>query len=126
MNGGRVAYLSTVVAEFQERISPRLMETGRVERGEAKPFPTQSSAENFHALEMLTYTHRGWVDAIYIDPPQNGPASRRVVQRVRAGSTPRMIALLSSGSGRAPVRLGGLHATQVRTSLTPSSIQPGR
>ena len=29
------------------------------------------NAENYHALEMLTYTHRHSVDAIYIDPPYN-------------------------------------------------------
>jgi len=30
--------------------------------------------ENFHALEALTYTHRGKIDAIYIDPPYNSGA----------------------------------------------------
>lgn len=29
------------------------------------------NGENFHALEALTFTHRGKVDAIYIDPPYN-------------------------------------------------------
>lgn len=61
-----------VVAEFKDRIFPGLVETGRVERGGPdKPFHTVINAENFHALEMLTYTHRGKVDAIYIDPPYN-------------------------------------------------------
>lgn len=60
-----------VVAEFRDRIYPGLVETGRVERGGDKPFHTVINAENFHALEMLTYTHRGKVDAIYIDPPYN-------------------------------------------------------
>ncbi|MCI7306183.1 MAG: hypothetical protein MR522_07990 [Trueperella sp.] len=60
-----------VVAEFQDGIFPGLVETGRVERGGEKPFHTVINAENFHALEMLTYTHRGKVDAIYIDPPYN-------------------------------------------------------
>ena len=60
-----------VVAEFNDRIYPGLVETGRVERGGDKPFHTVINAENFHALEMLTYTHRGKVDAIYIDPPYN-------------------------------------------------------
>src|SRR5699024_4131092 len=32
------------------------------------------NAENFHALEMLTYTHRHSVDCIYIDPPYNSGA----------------------------------------------------
>jgi len=61
-----------VVAEFKDRIFPGLVETGRVERGGPdKPFHTVINAENYHALEMLTYTHRGKVDAIYIDPPYN-------------------------------------------------------
>lgn len=60
-----------VVAEFEDKIYPGLIETGRVERGGDKPFHTVINAENFHALEMLTYTHRGKVDAIYIDPPYN-------------------------------------------------------
>ncbi len=60
-----------VVAEFEDKIYPGLVETGRVERGGEKPFHTVINAENFHALEMLTYTHRGKVDAIYIDPPYN-------------------------------------------------------
>lgn len=60
-----------VVAEFEDKIYPGLVETGRVERGGDKPFHTVINAENFHALEMLTYTHRGMVDLIYIDPPYN-------------------------------------------------------
>jgi adenine-specific DNA-methyltransferase len=42
-----------------------------VERGGDKPFHTVINAENFHALKTLTFTHRGKVDAIYIDPPYN-------------------------------------------------------
>jgi adenine-specific DNA-methyltransferase len=60
-----------VVAEFDDKIYPGLIETGRVENGGDKPFHTVINAENFHALEMLTYTHRGKIDAIYIDPPYN-------------------------------------------------------
>ena len=88
VDGTRVAHLSefeaeqpeeqsalvddlVVVAEFRDRIYPGLVETGRVERGGDKPFHTVINAENYHALEMLTYTHRGKVDAIYIDPPYN-------------------------------------------------------
>ena len=44
---------------------------GKVERGGDKPFHTVINAENFHALETLLFTHRGKVDAIYIDPPYN-------------------------------------------------------
>ena len=60
-----------VVAEFRDTIYPGLVETGRIERGSNKPFHTVINAENFHALELLTYTHRHKVDAIYIDPPYN-------------------------------------------------------
>ncbi|MFD2759105.1 site-specific DNA-methyltransferase [Gulosibacter faecalis] len=60
-----------VVAEFDDKIFPGLVETGRIERGGDKPFHTVINAENYHALEMLTYTHRGKIDAIYIDPPYN-------------------------------------------------------
>ncbi|MHB1064214.1 MAG: site-specific DNA-methyltransferase [Georgenia sp.] len=61
-----------VVAEFTDRVFPGLVETGRVERGGPdKPFHTVINAENYHALEMLTYTHRHSIDAIYIDPPYN-------------------------------------------------------
>lgn len=60
-----------VVAEFRDHIYPGLFETGRVERGGDKPFHSVINAENFHALEMLTYTHRHAIDAIYIDPPYN-------------------------------------------------------
>lgn len=60
-----------VVAEFRDYIYPGLISTGRVERGGDKPFHTVINGENFHALEALTYTHRGKIDAIYIDPPYN-------------------------------------------------------
>lgn len=61
-----------VVAEFRDYIYPGLVSTGKVERGGAdKPFHTVINAENFHALEALTFTHRGKIDAIYIDPPYN-------------------------------------------------------
>lgn len=63
-----------VVARFEDPIYPGLVETGRVENGGDKPFHTVINAENFHALEMLTYTHRHSVDAIYIDPPYNSGA----------------------------------------------------
>jgi len=60
-----------IVAEFRDRIYPGLIETGRVGRGGDKPFHAVINAENYHALEMLTYTHRHSIDAIYIDPPYN-------------------------------------------------------
>jgi adenine-specific DNA-methyltransferase len=63
-----------VVAEFMDYIYPGLVSTGKVERGGDKPFHTVINGENFHALEALTYTHRGKIDAIYIDPPYNSGA----------------------------------------------------
>ena len=60
-----------VVAEFRDTIYPGLISTGKVEHGGEKPFHTVINGENFHVLNALTYTHRGRVDAIYIDPPYN-------------------------------------------------------
>lgn len=60
-----------VVAEFRDPIYPGLVSTGKVVRGADKPFHTVINAENFHALQLLLYTHEGKVDAIYIDPPYN-------------------------------------------------------
>lgn len=60
-----------VVAEFRDYIYPGLVSTGKVERGGDKPYHTVINSENFHALEALTFTHRGKVDVIYIDPPYN-------------------------------------------------------
>ncbi|MDO9034876.1 MAG: DNA methyltransferase [Methanoregula sp.] len=63
-----------VVAAFRDPLYPGLAETGRIERGGDKPFHTVINGENYHVLEMLTYTHRHKVDAIYIDPPYNSGA----------------------------------------------------
>ena len=60
-----------VVAEFRDPIYPGLVSTGKVERGGDRPYHTVINAENFHALQVLLYTHQGKVDAIYIDPPYN-------------------------------------------------------
>lgn len=60
-----------VVTEFRDTIYPGLLSTGNVERGGDKPFHTVINGENYHVLKALTYTHRGKVDAIYIDPPYN-------------------------------------------------------
>lgn len=60
-----------VVAEFRDAIYPGMISTGRVQRGADKPFHCVINAENFHALETLSFTHRGRVDCIYIDPPYN-------------------------------------------------------
>jgi len=60
-----------VVAEFGDTIYPGLVSTGCVSRGEDKPWHTVINGENYHVLKALTWTHRGKVDAIYIDPPYN-------------------------------------------------------
>jgi len=60
-----------VVAEFRDLIYPGLVSTGKIERGGGKPFHTVINGENYHVLKALTYTHRGMVDVIYIDPPYN-------------------------------------------------------
>jgi adenine-specific DNA-methyltransferase len=64
-----------VVAEFRYYIYPGLVSTGKVVRGGDKPFHTVINGENFHALEALTFTHRGKIDVIYIDPPYNSGAT---------------------------------------------------
>lgn len=60
-----------VVAEFRDTIYPGLVSTGKVQRGGDKPHHTVINGENYHVLKALTYTHRGKVDAICIDPPYN-------------------------------------------------------
>ncbi|EPU4438791.1 site-specific DNA-methyltransferase [Serratia marcescens] len=60
-----------VVAEFRDTIYPGLVSTGKVQSGGDKPCHTVINGENYHVLKALTYTHRGRVDAIYIDPPYN-------------------------------------------------------
>lgn len=63
-----------VVTEFRDTIYPGLVATGKVERGGDKPYHTVINGENYHVLKALTFTHRGKVDAIYIDPPYNSRA----------------------------------------------------
>ncbi|WP_353069017.1 DNA methyltransferase [Tunturibacter empetritectus] len=63
-----------IVAEFRDTIYPGLVSTGKVQRGGDRPFHTVINGENYHVLKALTYTHRGKVDAIYIDPPYNSRA----------------------------------------------------
>ncbi|MDE2828303.1 MAG: site-specific DNA-methyltransferase [Bacteroidota bacterium] len=60
-----------VVAEFRDPIYPGLVSTGKVERGGDGPYHTVINAENYHALQLLAWTHEGRIDAIYIDPPYN-------------------------------------------------------
>ncbi len=63
-----------VIAEFRDYLYPGLVSTGKVERGGDRPFHTVINGENYHVLKALTYSHKGKVDAIYIDPPYNSGA----------------------------------------------------
>lgn len=66
-----------VVAEFRDAIYPGLVaREGKIERGGDKPFHTVINAENFHALQLLLFTHRGKIDCIYIDPPYNSGTAK--------------------------------------------------
>ena len=60
-----------VVAEFRDVIYPGLVSTGKVSRGGDRPWHAVINGENYHVLKALTWTHRGTIDAIYIDPPYN-------------------------------------------------------
>ena len=60
-----------VVAEFRDPIYPGLVSIGKVERGGRKPYHAVINAENYHALQTLSFTHRASIDAIYVDPPYN-------------------------------------------------------
>jgi adenine-specific DNA-methyltransferase len=61
-----------VVAEFRDVIYPGLVSTGKVSSaGDQRPWHTVINGENYHVLKALTWTHRGKIDAIYIDPPYN-------------------------------------------------------
>src|SRR5262249_56442755 len=50
---------------------PGRISTRSVSRGGNEPFQTVIYGEDCHVLKALTYTHRGKIDAIYIDPPYN-------------------------------------------------------
>lgn len=63
-----------VMAEFRDIIYPGLVSTGVVTRSDTRPSHIVINGENFHALQALTFSDRGRVDAIYIDPPYNSGA----------------------------------------------------
>lgn len=62
------------VIQFRDRIYPSLISTDKVQNGGDKPFHTVINGENYHVLKALTFTHRGKLDVIYIDPPYNSGA----------------------------------------------------
>lgn len=60
------------IVSYRDVIYPGLREVNRIERGDKDdPYQVVINAENYHALEMLTYCYAGKVDCIYIDPPYN-------------------------------------------------------
>jgi adenine-specific DNA-methyltransferase len=63
-----------VISDFAEPVLPGLRHLGSIERGVDKPFHVVINGENYHALQMLRFTHAGKVDCIYIDPPYNSGA----------------------------------------------------
>ena len=66
-----------VTVSYRDVIYPGLKEIDRIERGNADdPYHMVINAENYHALEALTYAYAGKVDCIYIDPPYNKPNAR--------------------------------------------------
>lgn len=60
------------VAEFGEPIYPYLKPVDSVKNApDSDLWHTLIEADNFHALQLLTYLYAGKVDCIYIDPPYN-------------------------------------------------------
>ncbi len=60
------------VAEFGEPIYPYLKPVDSVKNApDSELWHTLIEADNFHALQLLTYLYAGKVDCIYIDPPYN-------------------------------------------------------
>lgn len=64
-----------VVRRFGDPVFPGLVSVGKVETAEGQPWNIAINAENYHALEALTYTCAGQVDVIYCDPPYNTGAT---------------------------------------------------
>lgn len=60
-----------VIKPFGEPVYPVLRPTGTVTRSPDRPYHVVINGENFHALQLLLFTHEGKVDCIYIDPPYN-------------------------------------------------------
>lgn len=63
---------AAVLVSYRDVIYPGLKVVDKVERGNPDdPYHLVINAENYHALEALTYAYAGKVDCIYIDPPYN-------------------------------------------------------
>lgn len=59
------------VKRFGEAIYPTLVLQDEVVRAPDQSSHVLIEADNYHALQLLAYTHAGKVDCIYIDPPYN-------------------------------------------------------
>lgn len=61
------------VAELCKTKLPILEEAKNkeIKTDESKPVNIMIEGDNYHALSVLNYTHKGKVDVIYIDPPYN-------------------------------------------------------
>src|SRR3989344_766823 len=64
-----------IVLDCQVKI-PILKEikSKKIIKDEEKPFNVLIEGDNYHALSVLNYTHKGKIDVIYIDPPYNTAA----------------------------------------------------
>ncbi len=60
-----------VVQRFDEPVYPVLSHVGSVRRAPDKPSHLVLNGENFHAVQLLLFQHKGKVDCIYLDPPYN-------------------------------------------------------
>src|SRR5438309_12122660 len=47
------------------------VKTKEVTTDKNKPVNVLIEGDNYHALSVLNYTHKGRIDVIYIDPPYN-------------------------------------------------------
>jgi adenine-specific DNA-methyltransferase len=61
------------VAELCKEKLPVLVEdkSKEINTDENKPTNILIEGDNYHALSVLNYTHKGKIDVIYIDPPYN-------------------------------------------------------
>ena len=64
-----------IVRRFSEPIFPTLKPIGSISPSKEDDPHLVIRGENYHALQLLGYTHSGKVDVIYIDPPYNTGAS---------------------------------------------------
>lgn len=65
----------TVVKRFGDPVYPGLRLVESVTRGDDRPHHLIIEAENYHALQLLQYTHQDRVDLVYLDPPFNTGAT---------------------------------------------------